>query len=121
MTLSSGYALVSEASIAHANNRKDSRTVHWGGEPNPDSNVVRTVIYAAYAPARLASTAALAEKKRIFELYGATTHWPHDNIALRDLQAKLPDGTQCPRHRVEPMMKAKQTEQLLRLAGVLAY
>jgi hypothetical protein len=57
----------------------DSRTVHWGGEPEPGrSNVIRTVIYAAYAPASMASKEALEEKKRVFNLNGATTHWPHD-------------------------------------------
>ncbi|KAL2700643.1 hypothetical protein AAEP93_007462 [Penicillium crustosum] len=28
----------------------DSRTVHWGGEPTVNSNTIRTVIYASYAP-----------------------------------------------------------------------
>ncbi|KAJ9615901.1 hypothetical protein H2200_001978 [Cladophialophora chaetospira] len=99
----------------------DSRTIHWGGEPTEKSNTTRTVIYAAYAPTKLASEDALAEKKHIFEVWGATTHWPHDNIRLRDLQARLPDGTPDPRHRSEPVEKPKATEQLLRLAGVMAY
>ncbi|CAK7205977.1 hypothetical protein SEUCBS139899_008760 [Sporothrix eucalyptigena] len=99
----------------------DSRCIHWGGEPTPKSNVIRTVIYAAYAPAALASPAALAEKQRVFASNGATTHWPHTNIKLRDLQARLPDGTADPRHRTEPLEKAEQTDQLLKLAGVKAY
>lgn len=100
----------------------DSRTIHWGGEPEPvRSNVVRTVIYAAYAPAKMASPEALAQKKKVFDLHGSTTHWPHDNIKIRTSQAKLPDGSLDPRHRSEPMDKATQTNQLLQLAGVLAY
>lgn len=100
----------------------DSRTIHWGGEPEPaKSDVVRTVIYAAYAPAKMASPEALTEKKKVFSLNGATTHWPHDNIKLRELHAKRPDGTLDDRHRSEPLEKAAHTEQLLRLAGVLAY
>lgn len=100
----------------------DSRTIHWGGEPTPGkSNVIRTVIYAAYAPASMASQQTLEEKRRVFEAYGATTHWPHDNVALRDLQARLFNGTLDPRHRSEPLEKAVQTDQLLRLAGVKAY
>ena len=98
----------------------DSRTAHLGGEPEPGrSDVIRTVIYAAYAPAKMASPEALLEKKKVFNLNGATTHWPHDNIKLRDLQATLPDGTLDSRHRTEPLQKANQSEQLLRLAGVL--
>lgn len=100
----------------------DSRTIHWGGEPEPGrSNVVRTVIYAAYAPARMASAEALKEKRRVFDLYGATTHWPHDNIKLRTSQAILEDGTLDPRHRSEPLDKPVRSDELLRLAGVLAY
>jgi ectoine hydroxylase-related dioxygenase (phytanoyl-CoA dioxygenase family) len=99
----------------------DSRTIHWGGEPTEKSNIVRTVIYAAYAPARMASSEALAEKRKIFDLFGSTTHWPHDNIKLRELQATWPDGTPDPRHREEPLEKPELSEKLLRLAGVETY
>ena len=99
----------------------DSRTIHYGGEPDGESNVVRTVIYAAYAPASLASKAAITEKQKIFRGFGATTHWPHDNIKFRDLEARLPDGTLDSRQRSEPLTRAMETDELLRLAGVLAY
>ncbi|KIX98919.1 uncharacterized protein Z520_05380 [Fonsecaea multimorphosa CBS 102226] len=99
----------------------DSRTIHWGGEPTEKSNTVRTVIYAAYAPARLASQEAITEKQKIFNAWGATTHWPHDNIKLRDLQASYPDGTLDSRHRSEPLEKPELTEKLLKLAGVKSY
>jgi ectoine hydroxylase-related dioxygenase (phytanoyl-CoA dioxygenase family) len=99
----------------------DSRTIHWGGEPTEKSNTVRTVIYAAYAPAKLASSAAIEEKQKIWNVWGATTHWPHDNIRLRDLQASYPDGTPDPRHRSEPLEKPEPTDLLLKLAGVKAY
>lgn len=100
----------------------DSRTIHWGGEPEPEkSNTIRSVIYAAYAPVRMASKEALEEKQKVYQLHGATTHWPHDNIKLRELQAKMPDGSLDPRHRSVPLERAAETEQLLRLAGVVAY
>jgi len=99
----------------------DSRTIHWGGEPTQKSNTTRTVIYAAYAPAALASKESQAEKSRVFSVYGATTHWPHDNIKLRDLQASLPDGTPDPRHRPEPLEKPLVNEKVLQLAGVKPY
>ena len=99
----------------------DSRTVHWGGEPTEKSKTIRTVIYAAYAPASMASEAALAEKRKIFAANGATTHWPHDNIRFRELQAVFPDGTADPRNRSEPLEKAEQTDRLLKMAGVRAY
>ena len=99
----------------------DSRTIHWGGEPTEKSNTIRTVIYAAYAPARLASPEAILEKQKIFNAWGATTHWPHDNIKLRDLQASYPDGTPDPRHRSEPLERPEFTDKLLKLAGIKPY
>lgn len=99
----------------------DSRTVHWGGEPTAKSDRIRTVVYASYAPAELASEETLRKKKEVFEKYGATTHWPHDNMELRGLEAKLPDGSLDPRNRSEPLQKAILNSKLLRLAGVEAY
>ena len=59
--------------------------------------------------------------KEVFEKYGATTHWPHDNMELRGLHAKLADGTLDPRNRDEPLEKPEYTSKLLRLAGVESY
>ncbi|KAJ5717561.1 hypothetical protein N7488_003207 [Penicillium malachiteum] len=95
----------------------DSRTVHWGGEPTNKSDVIRTVIYASYSPARLATKEALEEKARVFDVYGATTHWAHDNIFLRPQVARLPDGTIDPRNRDEPVEKPEMTDRLRKLAG----
>lgn len=99
----------------------DSRTIHWGGEPTNKSNTIRTVIYAAYAPAEMATEEALLEKRRVFDAYGATTHWPHDNIKLRELIARRSDGTIDPRNRSEPLEKPEHTQRLLELAGIKAY
>lgn len=99
----------------------DSRTVHWGGEPTDKSDVVRTVIYASYSPAALASKEALEEKARVFDVYGATTHWAHDNIFLRPQIAHLPDGTVDPHNRDEPLEKADMSDELLKLAGIKSY
>jgi ectoine hydroxylase-related dioxygenase (phytanoyl-CoA dioxygenase family) len=99
----------------------DSRTIHRGGEPTKKSETIRTVIYAAYAPATMATEEALSEKKRVFEAYGATTHWPHDNIKLRELVARRPDGTVDPRNRSAPLEKPELSEKLLKLAGLKAY
>lgn len=99
----------------------DSRTIHWGSEPTDKSTTVRTVIYAAYAPASMASPAALEEKKKIFLANGATTHWPHDNIAFRDITARRPDGSVDPRNRSEPRERPVQSDVLLKLAGMKPY
>lgn len=99
----------------------DSRLIHWGGEPTEKSNTIRTVVYAAYAPASMASQEAISEKQRVFAANGATTHWPHDNVKLRDLQARLPDGSPDPRNRPEPVEKAEHTDKLLKLAGMKPY
>ncbi|KAJ5653902.1 hypothetical protein N7490_000905 [Penicillium lividum] len=99
----------------------DSRTVHWGGEPTPQSNTIRTVIYASYSPASLATEETLKRKKEAFESYCATTHWPHDNIVIRDKIIYLPDGTIDSRNRSKPLEEPEYTDQLLRLAGVKPY
>lgn len=99
----------------------DSRTVHWGGEPTDKSKTIRTVIYASYSPASMASKEALEEKARVFKVHGATTHWAHDNIFLRPQLARLPDGTLDPRNRSEPLEKPEMTDRLLQLAGIKPY
>ncbi|KAI6084254.1 hypothetical protein F4821DRAFT_262052 [Hypoxylon rubiginosum] len=79
----------------------DSRTVHWGrtyGEERP-----------------------LEEKRRVFSVYGATTHWAHDNIFLRPKLAHLPDGSLDPRNRDEPLERPELSSKLLKLAGIEPY
>jgi len=99
----------------------DSRTIHYGAEPTEKSNTIRTVIYACYTPANLASEETLRKKKDAFEKFSATTHWPHDNVVVRNLKAKFDDGTEDPRNRDEPRVKPEYTDKLLKLAGVLPY
>ncbi|KAJ5939043.1 hypothetical protein N7466_002177 [Penicillium verhagenii] len=99
----------------------DSRTVHWGGEPTSQSNTIRTVIYASYSPASLASEETLERKKEAFESFRATTHWPHDNVVLRDKTLYFPDGTLETRNRSKPLEEPEYTDKLLRLAGVKPY
>ncbi|KAL2838646.1 hypothetical protein BJY01DRAFT_237414 [Aspergillus pseudoustus] len=99
----------------------DSRTVHWGGEPTNKSNTIRTVIYASYSPASLATLEAIQEKQLVFRAWGATTHWAHDNIFLRPQVARLPDGSVDPRNRDEPREKPEINERLEKLAGLKPY
>jgi ectoine hydroxylase-related dioxygenase (phytanoyl-CoA dioxygenase family) len=99
----------------------DSRTVHWGGEPTINSNTIRTVIYASYAPVQLASEETLKRKKEALETFRATTHWPHENIVLRDQLVYLPNGSVDPRSRTIPMEYPEYSDRLLQLAGVKSY
>lgn len=99
----------------------DSRTIHYGAEPTEKSGVIRTVIYACYTPANLASEETLRKKKDAFERFSATTHWPHDNVVVRDLKARLEDGSEDPRNRDEPRSKPIYTEKLLKLASAMPY
>lgn len=99
----------------------DSRLIHYGSEPSELSNQIRTVIYAAYTPARLANEEALEKKKEIFGQWGATTHWPHDNIRVRDVQTFLEDGTRDPRDRDHPLEPPEMTDRLFKLAGMKSY
>jgi hypothetical protein len=99
----------------------DSRTIHWGTEPTEKGNTIRTVIYASYAPAYLASPETLKTKSQVFQAWEATTHWAHDNIVFKKTDALLDDGTIDPKSRSEPREKPVLSDKLLRLAGVKAY
>ncbi|KAL3421310.1 phytanoyl-CoA dioxygenase [Phlyctema vagabunda] len=99
----------------------DSRTIHYGAEPTETSNTIRTVIYAAYTPARFATEEALKTKAEIFSEWGGTTHWPHDNIAVRRTKPIREDGTLDPKDRSEPIEKPEKTDALLKLAGIIPY
>jgi hypothetical protein len=99
----------------------DSRTIHYGAEPEPASNTIRTVIYAAYSPASLASKEILALKTQVFQKYGGTTHWPHDNVVVRDYRTFLPDGTRDKRDREQPLELPEMTDKLLQLVGEKSY
>ncbi|CAK7235065.1 hypothetical protein SCUCBS95973_009144 [Sporothrix curviconia] len=99
----------------------DSRTVHWGAEPSPESKTIRTVIYASYAPADLATPESLVAKQAIFRNWGATTHWASTNIFPLQTKSIRHDGTRDPKDREEPLEKPEMTDKLLRLAGIKAY
>jgi ectoine hydroxylase-related dioxygenase (phytanoyl-CoA dioxygenase family) len=98
----------------------DSRLIHFGAEPTEKSSTIRTVTYVSYAPVSLASEETLATKRRAFEQWMATTHWPHDNIALRQNEPLYPDGSVDAR-RVKPRHEPELTPRLLQLAGVKPY
>jgi len=99
----------------------DSRTIHYGSVPTEKSDQIRTAIYSTYTPARLASEETLAKKAEIFGNWGGTTHWPHDNIRVREVKTFLEDGTRDPKDRDAPLEPPELTDQLLKLAGVKKY
>lgn len=98
----------------------DSRLIHFGAEPTDKSSTIRTVTYVSYAPVSLASEETLATKRKAFEQWMATTHWPHDNISLRQNEPLFPDGTLDTR-RVKPRDEPLLTPRLLQLAGMKPY
>lgn len=98
----------------------DSRLVHYGAEPNGNSDTIRTVTYVSYAPVQLASAVVLEKKREAFDKWLATTHWPHENIVLRPNLPVLPSGLVDTR-RNEPRDKPELTDKLLKLAGVKSY
>ncbi|CZT45027.1 uncharacterized protein RSE6_05300 [Rhynchosporium secalis] len=99
----------------------DSRTIHYGAEPTEKSDTIRTVIYAAYTPAKWATKGDLEIKKDIFESYLGTTHWPHENFVKRYAGSMLEDGTRDPNDRTEPFELPEMTPALLKLAGAMPY
>ncbi len=99
----------------------DSRVIHYGSEPTEKSSQIRTAIYATYTPAKLATPEQLEIKKQVFEKFGGTTHWPHEQVVARPTQMFLPNGTRDPRDRDQPLEMPEQTDKLLKLAGVKMY
>lgn len=95
----------------------DSRTVHYARLP--DSDTIRSILYATYAPAKLASPEDLALKADMFHRYEATTHWPHCNIFGQGKAMR--DGKVCPGERDEPLEKPMLTDKVLKLAAVKPY
>ncbi|KAJ9137882.1 Phytanoyl-dioxygenase [Pleurostoma richardsiae] len=96
----------------------DSRTVHYNTLPQSDA--VRSVLYICYSPASYASAEDLAMKKKLFHDRTGTTHWPHANI--------YPNGSQQERLgkpetyiRSRPVHEPVESEQVLKLAGVMPY
>ncbi|CAI7644217.1 unnamed protein product [Penicillium palitans] len=99
----------------------DSRTIHYGSDPTPKSNQIRTAIYAAYTPASMASPEQLALKKQVFERWGGTTHWPHDHVVVRNTHVMLEDGARDPRDRDQPLELPPLNDKLLKLVGAKPY
>ncbi|KAH3680267.1 hypothetical protein WICMUC_000449 [Wickerhamomyces mucosus] len=99
----------------------DSRTIHYGAQPEADSDTIRTVAYISYSPANFATEESLAKKKEVFEKWGGTSHWAHDNINPRLERVYLPNGELDPRDKGEPSNKPDLTDDLLKLAGVKSY
>ncbi|KAM0424276.1 hypothetical protein ACHAPT_010421 [Fusarium lateritium] len=95
----------------------DSRTVHYA--KLPESDTIRTIIYATYTPASLANPEDLALKAELFRRYEGTTHWPHCNIFGQGKAIR--DGKPCPGERDEPLKKPEMTDKLLKLAGLKSY
>ncbi|KAK7978165.1 hypothetical protein PG988_005655 [Apiospora saccharicola] len=95
----------------------DSRTVHYSSQPASD--VIRTIMYATYAPASLASPEDLALKAELFKRYEGSTHWPHCNIWGQGKAMR--DGKICPGEREEPLEKPVVTDTVLKLAGIKDY
>lgn len=99
----------------------DSRTIHYGSDPTEKANMIRTVIYATYTPAKLATEGQLASKKRVFEEFRSTSHWPYEHFQQRHSGAYLQDGSPDPRDRTEPRILPEMSDQLLKVAGVRPY
>lgn len=99
----------------------DSRTIHYGQEPDKDSDVIRTITYISYSPAEFATEENLKKKKQAFENWNGTSHWAHDNIFTRYDPPRLANGEIDPNDRKEPREKPILTDDLLKLAGALPY
>ncbi|KAF9892292.1 hypothetical protein FE257_002069 [Aspergillus nanangensis] len=97
----------------------DSRSMHYAAFPEPESEVIRSIIYVCYTPASHATEQDLEKKKELFRKWETSTHWPHCNIHGHG--KAMVDGEVDPREREEPLEKPVLSERLLQLAGVKSY
>lgn len=95
----------------------DSRSMHYA--EFPQSETIRTIIYACFTPASLMSEEDRRKKAEIFKKWETTTHWPHCN--LHSHGKAMIDGKRDPAERDEPLEKPELTPKLLRLAAVEKY
>jgi hypothetical protein len=95
----------------------DSRSMHYA--KFPESDEIRTIIYACYTPASHATPEDLKKKAEIFHRWETTTHWPHCNIHGHG--KAMVDGKVDPLERDNPLEKPVLTDRLLQLAGVKPY
>ncbi|GAA5904999.1 hypothetical protein JCM8208_007656 [Rhodotorula glutinis] len=99
----------------------DSRLIHWNRSPTADQ--VRVVVYVCYAPRSMASDEVLGKRRECWEKRRATTHWPAPFIVVPRDEYGPPqrNGVDDPRDHDRPLEEPRETEQLLRLVGVLPY
>jgi len=99
----------------------DSRCVHYAKFGT--SELIRTIIYAAYTPAEWCLPEDLEKKQEMFKKFHTTTHWPHANFHHHGAATITVDGKEIldPLDRSEPVMKPEHSEELLKLAGIVSY
>ncbi|KAB8210428.1 hypothetical protein BDV34DRAFT_186739 [Aspergillus parasiticus] len=92
----------------------DSRTPHYN--LSPEGSTPRFCIYTCYQPVRDVTQEQLQKKKKAFESWLGTTHWPNaqhvgTNIAKRD-------GKDDPHNRFEPFNKPVLDREGFKLTGI---
>ncbi|KAK0469644.1 uncharacterized protein EV420DRAFT_1616195 [Desarmillaria tabescens] len=97
----------------------DSRTIHYNVRPSGDRSRVCT--YICMAPAELLSEEDKETRSNAFKLCRGTTHVPFASIYSREHQPKLRKGKPCPLDTGIPKEPRRETERVLKLAGILAY
>lgn len=96
----------------------ESRVVHWNASPTGTQE--RVAVYVCMSPAAFATPEILEQKKAAFKGFNSTTHWPHLCI-VSGTQVHLRDGKPETNRRTTPLNPVVLTDQILKLAGVLAY
>lgn len=74
---------------------------------------------ACYTPASFSTPSELQQKGELFRNRIRTTHWPHRNFWHQERIMRF--GKEDPYHRDRPFEEPVETEELLKLAGAMAY
>ncbi|GIZ44593.1 hypothetical protein CKM354_000778700 [Cercospora kikuchii] len=86
----------------------------------PEGEQIRHVQYICTTPRKFATQETLDLRKRFFDEYKGTTHWPHRNVFSVPFEPMRGDQV-CPKNRKEPFEKPELTDTLLKLVGCKPY
>jgi len=96
----------------------DSRTFHAPVTPLKDSNR-RLVVYVCMAPAQWATANQLKKKKKAFEEYRSTSHWPIKSMLFQKPRTYGDENKELSHFKVE--RDRIESENMLLLGGCKSY
>jgi len=98
----------------------DSRLAHMARMPPADAPIAqrsRCVVYVCYQPRALINAANLAKKRKAFDEYRMTTHWPASNVKLFPNAWRTWGAAQVAHNPTPEQRTRVETPRMFELAG----